>query len=133
MGESIRYVTDGWLTEAWLREVGFKWHWFAGQPHKHWLLWLGYGLQESHASTSNAEDIGIELSIGRNGKTPWWFCWLRSGGEHTCNRLIHVRHMSTKRDVALLVEGITGQRWNPENHYYGSMLGPKQARRERFA
>ena len=120
------------ITERWLREVGFKWHWFEGQPNKHWLLWLGRALQETQSSTSQAEDLGIELSFGRNSKTPWWFCWLRSGPEHTCHRTIHVRHVSLKREVVSLVEGITGNRWNPANHYNGLVLTPRHARRERF-
>ena len=99
---STRYITD-----LWLREVGFKPHWFANQPNRHWLLWLD-------------DDLGLELSFGREKPEPWWFCWVRTGGEHTHDKFIHVRYLTSKHEVITLVQALTGRRWNPSTHFNGS-------------
>lgn len=103
------------ITEFWLSEVGFKPHWFAGQPNKHWLLWL-------------SEDVGIELSFGREKPRPWWFCWLRSGGQHTYEHFISLRDLSSKHEVIQLVQAMTGRRWDPTRHYNGSVSIQRRGR-----
>lgn len=108
-------MSSNLITEFWLKEVGFKPHWFAGQPNKHWLLWVG-------------EDLGLELSFGREKPRPWWFCWLRTSGEHTYERFINIRDLSTKHEVIQLVQAVTGRRWNPARHYNGSAVIQKRGR-----
>jgi len=97
------------ITDLWLREVGFKAHHVTTPPSKHWLLWLG-------------DDLGIELSFGREKPQPWWFCWLRSSGEHAPERFIHIRYLSSKHEVIQIVQALTGRRWNPQNHINGSAV-----------
>ncbi|MEP6743418.1 MAG: hypothetical protein ABJB61_13045, partial [bacterium] len=81
-----------------------------------WLLWLG-------------EELGIELSFGREKPAPpWWFCWLRAGGEHTPEHSIHIRYVSAKHEVITLVQALTGRRWNPTLHHNGSILNSKRPR-----
>lgn len=124
-------MTDDFITAEWLASVGFKWHQFDRQPDKHWLLWLGAGLRETRR-LSTIEDIGIELAPGvhRAGEDPDWFCWLRSDAAGRYHRFIHIRHLSTRRDVTDLVAAITGRTWEPLHHIYGQVLSPKQAERE---
>src|SRR5258708_3392606 len=99
------------ITEFWLREVGFKPHWFANQPNQHWLLWLG-------------DDLGIELSFGRETPEPWWFCWVRTGSEHTAEKFIHIRYLSLKHEVITLVQALTGRHWDSRKHINGSVQVP---------
>lgn len=131
-------MTDNPITEDWLKESGFKWHEFERQPNKHWLLWLGGGLRQRPSLTS-FEDIGIELTwdgyqnhageiVGNTGE---WFCWLRSDAAGRYHRFIHLRHVSTRRDVTALIEAISGRPWTPENHIYGHLYAPKDADRIR--
>jgi hypothetical protein len=104
------------ITETWLKEVGFIKHVFGGEPYKHWLLWLGF-----------EDEIGIEVAFGANSsignKTPWWFCWARTGGAHTFDKFVHLRHVRTKYEVILIVEAISGRRWNPSSHRNGAVRG----------
>jgi hypothetical protein len=126
-------VNDNPITEEWLKEVGFKWHQFQRQPEKHWLLWLGAGLKEKPCLTS-FEDIGLELAPNaptKEGEDPDWFCWLRGDGAGRYHRFIHLRHVQTRYDVALLVSAISGRPWTPENHLFGSLRSPKDAVRIR--
>lgn len=126
------------LDEDWLKAVGFKWHQFDRQEHKHWLLWLGNAADDGHSFTSY-EDIGIEVTAGwwlnRNGDRVndrgAWFCWLRSDGAGRYHRFIHLRHIRTRADVANLVAAITGQAWDSANHIYGSCHKPEQTARIR--
>jgi hypothetical protein len=104
------------ITDLWLREVGFRPHWFGNQPNQHWLLWL-------------AVDLGLELSFGREKPRPWWFCWLRTSGEHTPERSINLRDFSAKHEVITLVQVLTGRRWNPTRHRNGFAFVPKDTRR----
>ncbi len=97
------------ITGLWLGEVGFKPHVFANEPNQHWLLWL-------------AEDLGLELSFGREKPRPWWFCWLRTAGAHTPERSINLRDLTTKHEVITLVQALTGKRWNPARHFNGSVV-----------
>lgn len=111
------------ISEDWLRSVGFKWHQFERQPDKHWLLWLGDSAGQGRLTSY--EDIGIEVAPGTadNG----WFCWLRSDAAGRYHRFIHLRHLLCQRDLIVLVEAIGGQKWNPENHLFGSLRTPTHA------
>lgn len=124
-------MTDDPITAEWLKSVGFKWHQFDRQPDKHWLLWLGGGLKQQPSLTSY-EDIGIELApnVVKDGELEW-FCWLRSDAAGRYHRFIHLRRLTTRYEVALLVEAISGRPWTPENHIYGSLHSPKNADRIR--
>ena len=125
------------ISEAWLKEVGFKWHQLDRQPSKHWLLWLGEAAAGDGRYTS-FEDIGIEVadmryknSAGDTVGDTAWFVWFRgdSGGRY--HRFIHVRHMRWQHELIKLVEAISGQDWNPANHLYGSVRSPERAARLR--
>ncbi len=117
------------ITEAWLKEASFRWHQLGRQPTKQWLLWLGDTLQ----SWRSFEDLGIELASGvyneRTGANDLWHCWLRSDAGHRYSRFIHVRHLACRQELITLTEGITGQAWNPANHWYGAMRTPANAER----
>ena len=126
------------ITEEWLKAVGFKWHQLDRQPSKHWLLWLGDALSGEGPAFTSFEDIGIELAdmryqnssgeiVGREA----WFCWFRGDSAGRYHRFIHVRHLRWQDEVTKLVEAITGQGWNPENHLYGSARTPEHAARIR--
>lgn len=120
------------ITEDWLREIGFKWHQFDRQPAKHWLLWLGDAIA---SKTTGYEDLGIELAPAwwQNrhgddmGDVGGWNCWLRADSAGRYHRFIHVRHLHRQSDLIALVEALTGQAWNPENNFGGSMLRPSRA------
>lgn len=121
------------ITEDWLREVGFKWHQLERQTHKHWLLWLG----DAVGFITSYEDIGIEVApmayrnrageITNPDDADFWYVWLRSDCAGRYRRFIHVRRMRARNDLVKLIEAITGQEWNPENHLYGSVRTPQQA------
>ncbi|WEX10340.1 hypothetical protein [Chelativorans sp. AA-79] len=127
------------ITEDWLREVGFKWHQFDRQPDKHWLLWCGDAAGTGFMTSF--EDIGIEVApmayrnrageIANPERAEYWFVWIRSDVAGRYSRFLHVRHMRTRSDLIKLVEAVTGQDWNPENHMYGSVRTPEQAARIR--
>lgn len=123
----------GPITEDWLKSVGFKWHQFDRQPSKHWLLWLGDAM--NGGGFSSFEDIGVELAAGawnqKRDDHEDWFCWLRGDSAHRYHRFIHVRHLLYQHDLIRLVEGLTGQGWNPANHLYGSCRTPEHAERIR--
>lgn len=109
-------MTQGrFITELWLRENGFRPHVFADQPNLHWLLWLG-------------DNLGLELSFGRDKPQPWWFCWLRTSGEHTPERSICLRDLTSKHEVITLVTALTGRRWSPAKHLNGFAFRPKNSR-----
>jgi hypothetical protein len=118
------------ITAEWLASVGFKWHQLDRQPDKHWLLWLGAAVREQDDSLTSFEDIGIELAP-MGGRDVRWFCWLRSDASHRYHRFIHVRHLRTREDLIRLVEAVSGQAWDPANHFYGSLVGPRQAEQYR--
>lgn len=113
------------ITEDWLREVGFKWHTIERSPNKHWLLWCG--ALESN-SFQSFEDLGVELMLDQDlDKQPIFYCWLRGDYSSRYSRFIHIRQMRHQRELIRLLEAITGQDWNPENHWYGSMRRPEEA------
>lgn len=125
------------ITEEWLRSVGFRWHQLERQPDKHWLLWLGSCIE---ANTIGMEDLGLELAPAwwknRNGedvgKVGRWHCWLRADTGSLYGRFIHVRYLRTQDELIALVEALTGQRWDPANNHFGSMLRPEHAERLRL-
>ncbi len=129
---SKKESTDEPITEEWLRAVGFKWHQVERQPSKHWLLWIG-GLQGR--SWDGPEDLGIEVAYGSyNEKThtnDLWHCWLRCDSSHRYHRFLHIRSLEFKRELIVMIEGLTGQQWNPENNRYGCMRRPEHAIRLR--
>lgn len=108
------------ITEQWLSESGFKWHQLDRQIHKHWLLWLGDCISER----TGYDALGVEVT---KGSDDWWYCWLRSDCAGRYSRFLHVRHLYTVNQLILLIEGLTGQLWNPEHNLYGSMRTPTQA------
>lgn len=114
------------ITDDWLREVGFKWHQFDRQPAKQWLLWLGDAMGDKMTSY---EDIGIELAPMGHLDSARWFCWLRGDSAGRYHRFIHVRHLESRAQLIRMVEGLTGQTWNPANHYAGAARTPEQAAR----
>lgn len=113
------------ITEAWLSEVGFKWHQLERQQHRHWLLWLGDALSERATSF---DELGIEVSMGSGGQ---WFCWLRSDHAGRYSRFIHIRYIQTQAELIGLIEGITGCTWRPQDVWYGSLRTPVMAQRLR--
>ena len=58
------------ITQEWLRAVGFRWHQFDRQPGKQWLLWLDCALVQPQGPHPFGEDLGIELTLGldRSGR-----------------------------------------------------------------
>jgi hypothetical protein len=117
------------ISEDWLKSVGFKWHQIDRQPSKHWVLWLGGGLNQG-PSLTDYEDIGIELAANvpqRDGSMPEWFCWFRSDAAGRYRRFIHLRHLTMNTEVTRLVEAITGYPFDPANHLYGSARTPERA------
>jgi len=114
--ESGMSQTAELITDEWLAEVGFKWHQFDRQPTKHWLLWLGDAQADRTVCYC---DIGLEVSR-MSSRDEEWFCWFRSDAAGRYHRFIHVRHIKTQADIISLVEAITGQSWQPENHIAGT-------------
>ncbi len=114
------------ITEDWLREVKFGWHQLERQTDKHWLLWLGSAIDDRMTCY---EDLGIEVSPVRGNDE--WFCWLRADTAGRYHRFIHIRYMRTRGDLITLIEALTGQTWNPENNFGGSIRTPEQAARIR--
>lgn len=128
-----RWAEPALITEDWLKHVGFKWHQLDRQPSKHWLLWLGGGLNEG-GSLTTYEDIGIEIADclpSRDGRPPEWFCWFRSDAAGRYHRFIHVRHLTATDEVVRLIEAITGYSFDPANNMYGSVHTPENAARIR--
>lgn len=131
---SEKSLPGGVITEDWLREVGFKWHQLDRQPHKHWLLWLGDAIRAKDGSLTSYEDIGVEVAYGSyagRDKPDGWFCWLRSDAAGRYHRFIHLRHLDLRAELVAIVEAISGQPWNTENHWYGSLVSPEQSARNR--
>lgn len=121
---------DAGLSEAWLKAAGFKWHEMERQGAKHWLLWISRGIGEDQSFC----DLGVELSFGswRGPSLPdGWFCWIRSDFGHRYSRFIHVRTMTTAREVVSLIQGMTGKPFDPALCFYGSLYTPEAADRLR--
>lgn len=117
------------ITEEWLRSVGFKWHQLERQLSKMWTLWLG---DCTRTTISSFEDLGIEVSDNQNFPKPGAFSvFLRADHAGRYSRFIHIRYVYTQEEVILLIEALTGQRWDPANNLYGSMRTPEQAERIR--
>lgn len=128
MIDGTQAIDSDLITEEWLAEVGFKWHQLDRQPSKHWLLWLGPAIGDGLTAH---QDLGLELARSSFEWDSGWFCWLRSDTAGRYSRFLHIRRVGTKADVIRLVEALTGQKWNPENHLYGSAFTPERAARIR--
>ena len=95
------------ITEAWLSQVGFKWHSIERSPSKHWLLWCGALTGRAFESF---EDLGIELSLDTSPvDSGFFYCWLRADYSGRYSRFLHIRHMRYQREVIRLIEAITDQ------------------------
>ena len=122
------------ITEKWLGESGFKWSQEERQPNKHWRLWLGWGNSTDH--NNSIDDIGIEVTasgwLNRHGEEingGKWLCWIIS--HSGMRKIIHVRNITNKDELIKLVEALTGEKWDVENHMYGNCYSPDQAKRIR--
>lgn len=127
------------ISDEWLRAVGFKWHQLERQPSKQWLLWLGAVVGRDpdggRRMFSDTEDLGIELAPcwypnavgGTGGFEGQWFCWLRADTAGRYHRFLHIRHLRYTDELVGMIEGLTGQTWDPLNNMYGCMLPPDQA------
>lgn len=131
------------ITEDWLRSVGFKWHdehqYCSAvakaaekadvlEPRKHWVLWFGAIAnreRDGKWSFAGDEDLGLELCKGL-GNDPAWFCWLRSDSSHRYHRFIHIRHLREPREVVMIVVALSGAPWKPQNHRYGRIMTDEQ-------
>lgn len=103
------------ITEDWLRSVGFKWHQLDRQPDKQWLLWLGDAISRTY------DDLGLELAPCRPLE--------RADYSGRYSRFVHIRKMKTQDEVIRLIEALTCQLWDPENHWYGALRKPEDADR----
>lgn len=121
------------ITEDWLREAGFRWSQIELQPSRHWILWLGSCVNcdadGKRSRVMDCEDLGVEVSAG--GYRDDWFCWLRSDTAGLYHRFVHVRYLRFTDDLIRLVEGLTGQTWDPQNNWHGVMLHPVHAAQRR--
>lgn len=122
------------ITEDWLKSVGFKWSEVSTNPHeaKHWTLWFG-GVANDEPDQiwrfHDDEDLGIELSPGAGVRSERWFCWLRADISHRYSRFLHIRHIRFQHELIQIVEALSGVAWAEENHLYGKIFTPEQARR----
>lgn len=114
------------ITDDWLREIGFRWHQMERQPNKHWVLALGDAVNDDRSFTCR-DDLAIELTRSVYADDIFYNCWLRGDYSHRYSRFIHVRHLTTRRDLIRLIEGLTGLDWNPANVYYGGLCTDKQS------
>lgn len=120
---------DAPITEEWLYAAGFRWTQRDRQNSRHWLLWLGWAVEDKNTCL---EDLGLELAPVLSKFSPdEWFCWIRSDFAGRYSRFLHVRHLKTRREVVLLLNGLVGDEWRPENAFYGRLLTPARAERER--
>lgn len=113
------------IDATWLAEIGFRWSQFDRQPDKHWTLWLGWAMEEGPC----VQDVGLEVAPGYDGK---WFCWLRSDTAHRYSRFVHIRHIRTQDELIALISAIAGRPFDPANVYYGNLLTPARAARQRL-
>lgn len=124
------------LTDQWLADVGFRWHQMDRQPSKHWVLWLGLAIADHNISMS---DLGIELAgnrfVNRYDRLvdhEKYFCWLRSDSAHRYSRFLHIRHLRTRGELLDMIYGLTGVHFDPANCWYGSLVTPEMAARNRI-
>jgi len=107
------------ITDEWLQEQGFRWHQLERQTNKQWLLWV---------VVEGAERVGLELAkVNRDPDDHEYFCWFRSdlGGRYS--RFIHIRYLRFQYELILLIEAVSGEKWNRENVLYGQLWSEKQA------
>jgi hypothetical protein len=46
---------------------------------------------------------------------------------HGSAGFLHLRHIARRSELVQIVEALSGQKWNPENHFYGQVLAPRRA------
>lgn len=123
-------MADDSITEDWLKSSGFRWHQMDRQPDKHWLLWLGGAIPDRMTSF---EDLGLEVAPrwwkNRNGddvgEVGSWHAWLRADTSGRYHRFLHIRAVRTRGEIIGLVEALSGQPWDPDNHWGGMVYTPK--------
>ncbi len=125
------------ITEEWLKSVGFKWEQYDRQSSKMWTLWLGSALVDEADGNKrrmfgDATDVGIEVSTGLHAhEVTTWSCFLRSDTAGRYHRFIHLRYLLYRDELVAMIEAITGQKFIPENCFYGAMEFPEYAERRR--
>jgi len=122
----VEYSADP-LTYDWLLANG--WHKLERldrQPFDHVRRCVGLELVQNHHFMIAPEDVCLDLApnFDLHSKTGHWLCWLTRASAQNRHPSIwlHVRHLETIRDLAILYEGITGRQ-----------LGPPSWRRDKLA
>lgn len=113
----------GPITAEWLAEIGFKHHQFDRQPDKHWLLWIGWAMEEG---SIDAEDIGVEVAPSFDGK---WHCWFRSDAGGRYGRFLHLRYLRWREELTEIIAALVGRPFDPDHAFYGSLHTPERAAR----
>jgi hypothetical protein len=113
------------ITREWLHEVGF------GRDDP-WSLWLREGTGTSTSDLVEAGMIAVELSPvpEHEGR---WFCRLRTHMLDGLNHAVLLRQIARRRDLVDIVEAISGQSWDPANHFMGRLVTPERAAQNRDA
>src|SRR6266853_2421226 len=130
-------MTDERITEEWLKSAGFKWEQYDRQPEKMWTLWLGSALVDEvngnkRRMFADTTDVGVEVTAcKRDGAVINWSCFLRSDAAGRYHRFIHIRYLVFQSELIAIIEGLTGQKFIPENCFYGAMCFPADAERRR--
>lgn len=121
---------DNTLTEDWLRDAGFKWEQFDRQPSKHWVLSIATACIDPHEKGRRMwaapDDLRIEVAYN-DGEQPYWFCWLRSDFAGRYARLIHLRHITTIKELVTIIEAVTGRDFVSVDCLYGMFHAPENA------
>lgn len=101
--------TDEPITEAWLREHGFRPVLPRGDGRGFELhrLVVGDDILGGRPQFASPDDLCIDVApVG--GTSSWWFCWVHQVEPH---RSIHVRDVRHTWELARLYEGLTGREW----------------------
>src|SRR6185295_1646866 len=76
------------------------------------------------------DDLGIEVSEP-DSRGEWRHCWLRADYAGRYTRFIHIRHVRTMDEIALLFTGCTCLPWEPINHFFGVAYDQRRADQQR--
>jgi len=114
------------ITAEWLASIGFRWEQMSDCA-KRWVLWIVCTVPRPWVGR---DDLGIELD-----KPPWgneenkeWFCWLRCDVAGRYHRFLHVRHLTYQDELYLLIQGLTGIPFDPQNVLCGSLRSPAEVK-----